>query len=172
MECDPLLRTSILVGLDPGARDTGIVGIRSDNTVSGVTVHNDGDLLPVPPAYLRDVITELDRLTDGVDHVLVCVESIHRPNWHVGKGQGGGAASNPEALIGTAMVLGAVLHRFPDATLVPPGRNGSRPLRDYPAALVSDGERRRDGWEDRVGTGKLRHQRSAWDVAKNAGALL
>lgn len=159
-----------VIGIDPGARDTGIIAkiTGPDGTrVIGVTVHNSGGLLPIPADYIRDVITEVDHLASLGDHVVIGVESITRPNWHVGKGQGGGAASNPEALLGAAMLLGAVVDQF-DCILIPPGGNGSRPLGDYPPGLVSVGEQRRDGWETRVGSGKLRHQRSAWDVAAAA----
>ena len=153
------------IGVDPGARDTGLIIIRDDGTVTGATVHNDGALLPVPTRYLRDVVDTIRELSD-TDTPRVFVESVTRPSWHVAKNASRGAASNPESLLGTCMVLGAVLDAFPQATLVPPGKNGSRPLGTYPAALVSDGERRKPGWEMRVGTGKLRHQRSAWDVAR------
>lgn len=156
---------SILIGLDPGARNTGIIAIQDDGHIMAVTVTNSGALLPVPADYLADVIGETLRLlTHDPLNPTIRVESITRPNWHVGKGQGGGSASNPEALLGTAQVLGAVMAHF-DCELIPPGRNGSKPLGAYPTDLVSDAERRKEGWEQRVGGGKLRHVRSAWDVA-------
>lgn len=154
-----------LIGVDPGARDTGIVAIRADGTLSHVSIHNDGPLLPLDRAYLLDVKAVVDELIRdaGDDHTLR-VETVVRPNWHVAKASGGGSASNPEALLATAQLFGAILGWY-DCELVRPGGNGSGKLGTYPPALVSDGERRREGWELRVGTGKLRHCRSAYDVA-------
>lgn len=154
-----------LIGIDPGSRNTGVMAIFDDGRAVGVTVTNEGPLLPIARPYLREIGATVDDLISQAEgEVTVKVESVTRPNWHVGKGQGGGAASNPEALLGTAQVLGAILAWY-DAEIVPPGRHGSRPMAHYPDALVSAGEKRKPGWETRVGTGKLRHQRSAWDIA-------
>ena len=155
----------MIVGVDPGARNTAVLSISDSGAVFAVTVHNEGPLLPVPRDYLTRVVQEIHDMTRGVDEaVTVRVEGVTRPNWHVAKAAGGGSASNPEALLGTAQVLGAVLSHFP-CEVVAPGGHGSKPMGAYPPELVSDGERRRPGWELRVGTGKLRHQRSAWDIA-------
>ena len=156
---------TVLIGLDPGARDTGIVAVYPDGTIDGRTVHNDGPLLPLSRPYMLavgDVIEELCQNAGG-DYTLR-VETVVRPNWHVAKAAGGGSASNPEALLGTAQLLGAIIGWY-ECEIVRPGKHGSKPMGYYPEQLVSDGERRREGWEGRVGTGKLRHQRSAYDIA-------
>lgn len=156
-----------VLGVDPGGRDTGIIlvdGVR----VGGRSVRSAGELLPVDQGYVQSVLSEIDGLIAGSSDsrgVVVCVEGVTRPSWHVQASASRGAAANPTGLIAAAVVLGAVLGRFPGAVVVPPGGNGSRPLGAYPLGLVSEGERRKKGWELRVGGGKLRHQRSAWDVA-------
>lgn len=156
-----------VLGVDPGGRDTGIIlvdGVR----VGGRSVRSPGELLPVDQGYIQAVLSEIGGLVAGSSaphEVVVCVEGVTRPSWHVQASASRGAAANPTGLIAAAVVLGAVLGTYPNAVVVPPGGNGSRPLGAYPAGLVSDGERRKSGWELRVGGGKLRHQRSAWDVA-------
>lgn len=156
-----------IIGIDPGARTTGII---ATTTTGEILAHdlitNPGDLLPVPPAYLAAVNTAIAAYTAAHGPATLRVESITRPNWHVQKKAKRGAASNPEALIGTAMVLGAVLAIHPDAELIQPKNNGGNPLACYPTELVGPRERAKPGWEQRVGTGQLRHARSAYDIAR------
>ena len=156
---------SIFVGVDPGSRQTGVC------VVDGVGVplrcfvlENGGCLLPPPVGYVRGVVDAVAELVGECGGV-VCVEGVNRPSWHVAKGAKRGAASNPEALLGTAVVLGGVMAVFPDCVIVEPGKNGSKPLGAYPESLVSTGEKRTSGWQTRVGAGKMRHVRSAYDIA-------
>lgn len=163
----------IVVGVDPGAKDTGICVIRGRDILATHTVATTGDLFPADRDYLQAVVHAVRScftpgFTDFGDFAdeptLVAVESITKPNWHMGRG---GAAANPTALLATAEVLGAVLaHPWPvPIVAVPPGKNGSQPLGTYPPELVSAAERRAKNWQLKVGGGKLRHQRSAFDVA-------
>lgn len=162
----------IIVGVDPGARTTAIVAVDTkDQTVLGMLlIRNKGPLLPLPTDYLRAVAADVNRLAEKHNADAVHVEGVNRPSWHVG-GKAKGAATDPTGLLGAAQVLGAVIAST-DRTVhvIPPGRNGSRPMAAYPAPLVSDGERRKQGWQTRVGTGQLRHARSAFDVAMGAAA--
>ncbi|GAB7515151.1 hypothetical protein TSUKUMMB_00260 [Rhodococcus sp. no. 34] len=85
----------------------------------------------------------------------------------------GRAAVDPTALLATAEILGAILG-FPwtnHVIQIRPNKNGSQPLGTYPGVLVSPGERRKAGWEARIGGGQLRHARSAYDVARLASKL-
>lgn len=157
------------VGIDPGARDTGVISINPEGTSTrGFTVHNEGDLLPVPHSYLVAVIETVREAIEyaGGESAIVKVESITRPNWHVAKDRKFGSAANPAPLLGTAQVLGAVMAVYPDSVLVPPGKNGSSVLAAYPDFLIGPREKSKQGWQSRVGSGILRHQRSAWDVAR------
>ena len=159
-------RGSVVVGIDPGGRDTGIVAISPDGTVRTAAVTNPGELLPLPAGYIADVLAAIRDFTDnGQTHAIIRVEDVKRPNWHVAKDAKRGAATNPTGLLATAQVLGAIRGAYRNAELVPPGGNGSKPLGAYPEALVGPGERSKQGWELRVGTSKKRHLRSAWDIA-------
>lgn len=171
----------IVLGVDPGARATGLVVVDTD-VVPGIppallgstTVERPKDgrnLLDVPPEYLRSVIAAMveamrqirDEATlEPTRHVeLIAVERVRRPSWHVARGSKsgkGGAAADPTALLATAVVLGAILGRawtVPVVT-VPPDRNGRQlPLDAYPTPLATTGK----------GQDKRRHERSAYDVA-------
>lgn len=160
-----------VIGIDPGARDTGIIGTHKDRLIFQ-TIHNDGPMLPLDRDYLARIINAVDTLLDDLPGASIRVESVVRPSWHVQTKASHGAATNPEPLLSTAIVLGAILGTYPNAHIVPPGHNGSKPLAAYPECLVSDRERSREGWQTRTDSrGKLRHMRSAWDIATHPGPL-
>ena len=159
----------LVVGIDPGGRDTGIVAVSPDGMVRTAIVTNPGELLPLPAGYLADILAAVEELTGG-RHAVIRVEDVKRPSWHVAKDAKRGAATNPTGLLATAQVLGAVRAVYRNAELVPPGGNGSKPLGAYPLALVGDRERTSPGWELKTGQGKKRHLRSAWDIANHAPA--
>lgn len=159
--------TGIVLGVDPGAKDTGICVVRGREVLASETVTTAGEWFPADCDYLQEVVaTIIRRLGHYVpgEIALVAVETITKPNWHMGRG---GAAANPTALLATAQVLGAVLaHPWPvPIVTVRPNKNGSQPLGTYPPELVSAAERRATNWQLKIGTGKLKHQRSAFDVA-------
>lgn len=146
-----------VVGVDPGGRSTGVVTRHADRLLYAATVTRDGTLAD----YLTEVtctvtkavacaVTDQAGTTDPIVTPIVAVEDLNEPTPHLG-------LTNVRGLIGAAEVLGAVLHAYPTAVLVPPGRHGSAPLDTYPPALV--------GARERQGTGKARHVRSSWDVA-------
>ncbi|WP_064077827.1 hypothetical protein [Prescottella equi] len=156
-----------VLGIDPGGRSTGLCLIHGRDVLAHETItHDTQHLLPVSRNYLRDVVERVNwmrRFNPLIDPVLA-VEDVVRPNWHMN----GRAAADPSALLATAAVLGAVLaidSRGHTVLQVRPKGNGSRPLGAYPAELVSPGERRKPGWQLRIGSGQLRHARSAYDVA-------
>lgn len=160
-----VVNSPIVVGVDPGARSTGVVVVSAGEVIHCVLLENKGALLPVPAGYVAGVVGEVTGLVARFPGCVVAVEGVNRPSWHVAKSAKRGAASNPTGVIGTAVVLGAVMGACPDCVVVPPGRNGSRPLGAYPDCLVGVGEKRREGWRSRVGTGAKRHVRSAFDIA-------
>jgi len=138
-----------VVGVDPGGRQTGVVTRRGERLFYGATVTRE---VPMP-AYVAEVVDTIRRacgMAPGGDLLVVAVEGVNAPSPHLG-------LTNVAGLLDTAMVLGAVLHAYPEAVVVPPGGHGSAPLATYPSALVGKGEV--------VGTGKRRHMRSAWDAA-------
>lgn len=154
------------IGIDPGSRTTAIILIdNKQKPVKLSLVKNDGELLPVPADYIQGAINELrDYVTQNPD-ATIAVEGITRPNWHLATEHKRGSAANPTGLLGTAMLLGAIISHYPDAVIIPPNKNGSKPLVAYPDELISPHEKKHPDWKTRVGTGKLRHARSAYDVA-------
>ncbi|SNS59126.1 hypothetical protein [Rhodococcoides kyotonense] len=184
--------TVIVLGIDPGAVATGWALMRLDRGRSPVFLdaattarskpadYRPTQHLPVEADYLKKLAatgalvarTAREAATANgrpVAPIVVGIEGITRPNWHMN----GRAAANPEALIAAAIVLGNIqawaTTQFGPYTEIPPGGNGSAPLGTYPTQLVSDAERRKANWHAAIGaSGKLRHQRSAWDVALTA----
>lgn len=173
----------IVVGVDPGARETGValVDTRTREILASTTVRRpaaaQAPILEVEPDYLVDVVAVVHAYAFGTrdprasaapyfrDAELVAVEGVRRPSWRVA---GKVKPTDPSAIIATAFVAGAVLARSWGVPLVvvPPGRNGSQEYGTYPAELVTASERRGSGWELRLaGDGQLRHERSAYDVA-------
>ncbi len=165
---DRRFRDPVVLGIDPGGKWTGLVVRDGDTLLAAGTVQRDAhdtarDLAGAGPAYLDEVLTVARRYATAAD--LVAIEGVHKPNPHVRGGRT--RASNvidPGPIIATAVLVGHLRAAFPDATIVPPGRNGSGLLLTYPPALVSDPERRH-GLHRTGDQGKLRHVRSAWDVA-------
>jgi len=97
---------------------------------------------------VRDTVAAALDIAGG--DAVIAVEGVVNPSPHLG-------LSNPGGIIAAGMVLGAVLVGHPDAVLVRPGRHGSQALNSYPSELI--------GPRETTGAGKLRHARSAWDVA-------
>lgn len=157
-----------VVGVDPGGRTTAVVLVGVEKPRFAL-VENRGELLLPPVEYVSEVVgTVRDFVPEG--GCLVAVEGVNRPSWHVG-GRKRGAASNPTGLLGACVVVGGLMIAFPELVIVAPGGNGSRPLGCYPSWLVSERERRREGWELKIGTGRFRHGRSAYDIAVRGAGL-
>ncbi|KWW97382.1 hypothetical protein LI90_4354 (plasmid) [Carbonactinospora thermoautotrophica] len=163
----------VVLGVDPGRRWTGLAVRSGAACLAHRVVERAGDEdggfrgVGVGPAYLAAVLAAVDELAAAHDVDLVAVEGVTRPSWHVRDRAGGArAAADPTGVLGAAIVLGAVLGHRPDAILIPPGHNGDMPLYAYPAELVSPAERRNG--MNRIGSGLLRHARSAYDIAGQA----
>lgn len=168
-----------VLGVDPGARWTGIVlvsafGGRVEKLLYWETIERSagGVVLPLPAEYTNQVLAVLNAIESepqlGFD--LVGIEGVNRPSWHMG----GRAAANPEAIMGTAWLGGIVQGAYPEESrIVTPGGNGAGALSSYPEQLVSSSERRRANWKGTIGgpKAKLRHVRSAYDVARVAAQM-
>jgi hypothetical protein len=145
--------TPIVVGIDPGGSWTGIVVRRGADAIWVDAVHRgdevgDAGWLTHVLASLNAAMAEAASLQQGKG--LLAVEDVVAPNPHV-------RVTNVAALLATAKVVGMVLAVHPTAILVRPGGHGSAPLASYPPNLVGDRER--------AGSGRLKHARSAYDVA-------
>lgn len=186
------MSTHLILGIDPGAVATGFALMLAEKhqhprlltaeTVLRVkpSTYKPTQFLPVEDDYLTHVVDTCalivstaslgafdSKVTDATFHA--AIEGITRPNWHMH----GRAAANPEALLAAAIVLGNIQawarEQLGTYIEIPPSGNGSAPLATYPEPLVSDAERRKPNWQNAIGkTGKLRHQRSAWDIALTA----
>lgn len=168
-----------VLGVDPGARDTGIVLRAGDRLLHAETLTRAGEELftgrgpGVGPVHLGHLNRALDRVwadTGGWD--LAGIECVVAPSPHVNR-RNGNAVIDVRPLLAAAIVLGDLQRHLADlapVVWVPPGHNGSGALASYPPQLVSDAERRHG--LNRIGEGgKLRHVRSAWDVSGQASLL-
>lgn len=136
-----------IVGVDPGGRYTGVVSkVGDDVRAACVLTRTTGDKLP-DQRYLTEVIDEVSAQNEHAD--VIAVESLNEPTGQL-------RIINVMGLLGTAMVLGAVMARWPRAIVVPPGDNGKLPDVAYPEAIRR--YRRLGGPTD--------HARSAYDVAR------
>jgi hypothetical protein len=157
------------VGVDPGAKDTGIVLRAGRDLVLAQVVSNPGyrqhDPSSVGADYLGAVVDAvIAAYTEGGEGTGIAVEGVTRPCPHLG-------LTDPSDIIGSGLVLGAVLLTWPDAVVVPPGGNGSGLLATYPDGLVTDAERRR-GMNRAAGqSAQIRHCRSGWDVSIQGQAM-
>ncbi|MDA8310697.1 MAG: hypothetical protein M0Z46_08790 [Actinomycetota bacterium] len=148
-----------ILGIDPGGRETGMVVVELDGSqrraprvARAVLIERGAG--ETEAAYVGEVVGALRELSDGCR--LIAVEGLVVPTPHL-------RVIALSGLLGAAVVLGAVLATAPSATVVPPGGNGSGPLRAYPGELVGPGERAGAGWR--------RHLRSAWDIALAAASV-
>lgn len=146
-----------VVGIDPGGTHTGIV-LRDRTTVLAhhIATRRQGEPMGDYLAHVLDLAANLHTRITGyatASSTHIAVEDLNEPIPQMG-------VTSVRGLIGAAQVLGAVLGRFPAATVVPPGGHGSGILAAYPRELVGAGERN--------GAGRLRHARSAWDIAQAA----
>ena len=173
---------SLWVGVDPGARSTGINARLGADPLAWQIVEPTEDETEVGPGahYLSLVLDMVREVVwtayrdPSMDRSRTpwspAVEGVRRPNPHLNR-RNGKATTDPTAIIGTAMVLGAVLAQYPDAVIVPPGSNGSGALASYPVELVTPAERRLLAKDPAMVAGQraaIRHARSAWDVSLRA----
>jgi hypothetical protein len=160
-----------VVGCDPGGRETGVVARLGDEVLWHAVIK--ADLTEPVVAYLDAVHQAVElALSAAIDASgdplpLIGVEGVVPPSPFF---KGSYQSINVGGLINAAVVLGAVVgtHCTPAERIIivpPAGHGANRPLRlCYPPELI--GER-----EGEAGEGKLRHCRSAWDVAGGAVKL-
>lgn len=151
-----------VLAIDPGSRNTGIVVRAGDRLLSwSLEVRQDNGRLPDGRyvTQVRRACVELLRRA-GIDHrargYVVGVEGLA---WWPGKDR-----RNETHLYGTAIVLGAILCRWPDAVVVDSGRGAAslHPL-SYPDAIRPP--------VNGAGKDRLNHVRAAWDHSHAAETL-
>lgn len=158
------------IGVDPGARWTGIVVRSSADLWWHIVI--DRDDCDGWPGYLDAVETGMQAASreahGGPDPVTWRVESVVGPV--------GYEFVRPADLIGLGITEGwvrrvvTVVDPWAQPVLVRPSGHGHKPLSTYPRALVTDTEARyadrHRSWHRPAGQNAvIRHARSAWDVA-------
>lgn len=156
------------VGVDPGGRYAGVVGILGRVPVTWAVIDRDAEGQR-PETYRTRIETAVSlasgRLGVGAR---VAIEGVVAPNaYHQGKLK----LTDPADQIELARVLGWLEHAFPGAVIVRPGKHGHQPWGTYPEELMTPGEARNARLYPLKEAGQstlLRHARSAYDVARNA----
>lgn len=169
----------VVLAFDPGGRNTGIVvRARDDLLASHVAVRTD-DLTMPDGSYTRYVTgTAIDLLeANGYgprhDDLIVVSEGVrfwpqqlkgHRcPKCEGMHDPTQGRTRNLTGLLGTAIVHGAVMERWPSTVVVPPGvGHGSLHNSAYPEPIRARGK----------GSDRNQHARSAWDASYHGETLL
>lgn len=148
-----------IVGIDPGARYTGLVVRDGDAVLHSSTLVRPQDMSSTDWAIT--CLTGIQTiLKDFPRTIPIAIEGISDPK---GFYRGQRAAINPRDIIRAGVVLGALVATYPTAVIVPPGNNGSQHYSHYPDSLI--GRRPADLPGDTNGAGTRDHEQSAYDVA-------
>lgn len=148
----------VVIGIDPGARNTGVVARQNDAVLYSTTIVTPDDGSD-PLTHARNVAARTAEIVATFPGAVVGVESISAPK---GYKDGKRSPLNPKHIMYAAAVAGAVAERFPDAHLIAPGGNGSQHESQYPPMLI--GRRPKDLPGSNT-SGTRNHERSAYDVA-------
>lgn len=158
---------NLIVGVDPGARYTGVVVCDGERVLHASTLVRPEEMKS-PTEWALVVVGQVQRiLADFPSSIPMGVEGISDPK---GFQNGKHAAINPKDIIRAGIVLGAVVATWPHAVIIKPGNNGSRAYSKYPAELV--GRRPGDLPGSSQGAGTRGHEQSAYDVATKAAEVL
>jgi hypothetical protein len=157
--------TAVWIGVDPGARRTGIA-MRNGTTLLGwrlierATDEGETGAGPTYWADIHDAIRGLAITAPG--DWRLAIEGVRAPGgFRDGKRQ----FAHPRDLIALAATYGAILDHHPGAVTVPPGAHGRGALTAYPTALITAAERRLGVNRAAGDSAPISHVRSAWDVA-------
>lgn len=148
-----------IIGIDPGARYTGVVIRDGDVVLHSSTLVRDLNK-PSGTDWAIQVVRGIQTILADFPTIPVAIEGISDPK---GFHRGQRAAINPRDIIRAGIVLGALAATWPDAVIVPPGSNGSQHYSHYPAELI--GRRPPELPGSTNGAGTRDHEQSAYDVA-------
>ena len=151
-----------VLGIDPGAKATGVVVRTGDVLAYGTTaVRDKGETVEQYAAGVVNLVAGItERFTELLENYpLVAIEGVLAPNvWN----NGDRVVLHPQFVMDTCTVAGHVAGRATAERLevnwVRPGHNGQGFMGAYPADL-------RPNRGKGAGKDRLRHMRSAWDVA-------
>ena len=154
-----------VVAVDPGAKATGVVVRSSDELAYGTTAVRDRD--ETVEQYAAGVVNLVAGITERFVETfdgrpLVAIEAVLAPNvWNNGQR----VVLHPQSVMDTCTVAGHIAGWATAQRLkvewVRPGHNGQGFMGAYPAEL-------RPTRGIGAGRDRLRHLRSAWDVAGTA----
>lgn len=152
-----------VLGVDPGARYTGVVLRDGDAVLHASTLVRSQDMTSGTEWALK-VVQEVEAIHASYDlSIPVAIEGISDPK---GFQHGKQAAINPKDIIRAGIVLGALVQRYPDSHIVKPGNNGSQHYTHYPDVLIGRRPAELPGNSNSAGT--RNHEQSAYDVAGKA----
>ena len=154
-----------VLAFDPGGRKSGVVLRCREDLLGWRLIRRTGDgRMPRDGHYLREVLAAGTRLLRDAeldpadrDSYVVGVEEV--AYWPERNPQ---QRRDQRGLYGTAMVYGAILARWPDATVVDSGRGVGKTYNlAYPAEIRGPGK----------GSDRLIDVRAAWDHSHAAETL-
>jgi hypothetical protein len=146
------------IGVDPGARYTGVVGRHQ-----GVATWTVIDREQHPGRYLEAIEEAVHAAWDDLATFSprIAIENFVEPTPHMG-------LVGVRELIATAFTIGWLDRAFGDAVFIRPGGHGHRPWATYPPELITKAEERHAKARPLATAGQsslMRHARSAYDVA-------
>lgn len=164
--------TTRVLGVDPGGQNTGVTLVDVTLELCSGRVLERGDQQPIHD-YATAVAREVTELATGQHAIaegmgtkpvtLIGVEGLNRVTPQMGK-RPIDLYPTVEAGIVLGACFGMLRARGLHVAWVPPGGHGDNPLRTYPSQLI--------GAREKKGTGRLRHARSAYDVAFAARSMV
>lgn len=156
-----------VIGVDPGARYTGVVIRDGDVPLYSATLVRPDSMSQT--GWALHCVDEIRKVIDAHPGGIlpVAVEGVRPPKGFV---RGRKAPVNPGDIMFAAVVLGAVIGTWRDAVIIPPGGNGSQHITHYPPALVGRRPKTLPGSSN--GAGTRDHEQSAFDVAGKGAKLV
>jgi hypothetical protein len=149
---------SVTIGIDPGANNLGVVVRSGDDVLIASTYVKPEDMPPVTWAVTvtNKIEEEIVRLYPEAP---IGIEGVTVPNaYNMGRKN----LMSPKFIIWTALVVGALSSKYPQAVIIRPGKNGSQDLASYPESLKGRRPKELRG----ITEAKTRnHEKSAYDIA-------
>lgn len=156
--------SDICVGIDPGARYTGVAVIDSSEVLLASWIFVRPELEKDYIIWSRELLRVLDtEVFARFPKAHIGIENVSDPKGFKG---GSHSAMNPRDIMRTAQILGALSVHYPDAVYISPANNGSQSDDYYPDALK--GRRPADLIGSNYKSGTRKHEKSAYDVAVKA----
>lgn len=148
----------IFIGIDPGARYTGLVVRQNDAILLSSTIVRQEEMDPL--AWAREVVRTLKPVLADFPDAIIGIETVTAPTGFSG---GKKAPLNPKHIINAAAVAGAVANEWNEAYIILPKGNGSQHESHYPKELIGRRPKTLPGNAD--GAKTRNHERSAYDIA-------